>query len=376
MTALVVGHEVLVGRLGLRKLSVSVGVGLLVSAVLALPVIYNIVSNPDFGKPIHFDFIAFLNDYYPGHFLINTTEPKQIIYLAIVVIICFLSLLRLGDPNRRMTAALAACVMLYMIGAALPWVTHAPSALNLHLLRSGTMIHLLAALLLSVVIVRWWFGTDNRQALAAAAMMVVIAVALVVNTSASRALAHLSFLAIVAVNGGALSPARNIAAQFGPYRRAIATGALVLAFVLSAVAVDKRQRSIAADEAWLSEWARVANWAHHETKEGAIFMPPVMAWKDLKSGRQDAAPYLTNTAFESISHRSIWVDWKRGAAVMWRPSYYEIWKTRMDEVEALKSFEEKESYAHGISYIIETPATLCGDKSIFGTNHLCVAKVD
>jgi len=378
VAACVMGYELLAGRLGLRQMLASAGVGFLAIAACAAPVILNVVSNPDFGKPVAFNFVEFLKSYYPYHFLINTIDFKQIVVLAGVLAICVLSLLWLRDPDRRMTATLAACVLLYGIGVGLPWATHAPAALNLHLLRSGTLIHLLAALLLSVMIVRWWFGPDNRQALAAAAMMVTMAASLLVDMTASRAVADMILLAVVAVKGGAVSPPRKIAARLAPHRRALALGALSLAVLLSAVAVHLKEKAMAAEQAWRSEWARVADWAGRETRPGAIFMPPLMAASDPKSVRQDPAPYFTNTAFETISHRSIWVDWKRGAAVLWRPSYYEIWNTRMAEAGGLKTLAQESSYAraHGISYLIATPATYCEGKSVFSTERLCVVQVD
>lgn len=378
VAACVMGYAFFSGRLGLRQMLASVGVGSLVIAACAAPVVMNVVSNPDFGKPITFNFVEFLKSYYPYHFLINTIDFKQIVVLAGVLAICVLSLLWLRDPDRRMTATLAACVLLYGVGVGLPWATHAPAALNLHLLRSGTLIHLLAALLLSVVIVRWWFGPDNRQALAAAAMMVTMAASLLVDLTASHALADMILLAVVAAKGGALSPAGKIAARLGPPRPALALGALSLAVLLSAVAVHLKVKALAVEQAWRSEWARVADWAGRETKPGAIFLPPLMAGRDPKSVRQDPAPYFTNTAFETISHRSIWVDWKRGAAVLWRPSYYEIWQTRMAETGGLKTLAEETNYArtHGVSYIIATPVAYCQGKSVFSTERLCVVQVD
>ena len=47
---------------------------------------------------------------------------------------------------------------------------------------------------------------------------------------------------------------------------------------------------------------------------------------------------LSRTAiFEFVSHRRIWVDYKRGAAAMWTPSYYRTWLARLTEVEGLNS---------------------------------------
>ena len=82
--------------------------------------------------------------------------------------------------------------------------------------------------------------------------------------------------------------------------------------------------------------------------------------------------------FEFVSHRCVWVDFKRGAAVMWTPSYYQIWRSRVTDIEGLGSFGERVAYAsrHGIGYVID----LCRDEpanveAVFRTRHLCVVRV-
>jgi hypothetical protein len=380
--AFVVGHEVLVGRLGLRRLAVSFGIGFVVSTAFALPVILNIASNPDFGRPINFDYVKFLESYYPYHFLIYTVPSEEIIGLAIVLAIAVFALLRLGDPDRRMSVALAACVLLYAIGIAVPWLTDAPLVLNLQLLRSGTMVHELAALLLSVLMVRWWFGADRLRAAAAAGMTVAIAIPPVGPLHyLMHYLVLCALLIVVAADGGlAVLPIWSaIEAQFGRHRRIVDTCVLAAALLLTAGHSYRNQRLIAKDEAWRSEWAQIADWARRETREGSIFMTPTSNpnFPNSASEEEERAAW-TNTAFEFVSHRSLWVDYKRGAPVLWRPSYHSIWRTRFDEVRTLTTFAEKERYAraNGVSYIVDAPASTCEGKSVFRTKHLCVAPVD
>ena len=59
--------------------------------------------------------------------------------------------------------------------------------------------------------------------------------------------------------------------------------------------------------------------------------------------------------FQIFSHRRLWVDWKRGAAAMWMPSYYSEWVQRMSEVGGLKTSAARLDYAcaHHIDYILE-----------------------
>ncbi len=59
--------------------------------------------------------------------------------------------------------------------------------------------------------------------------------------------------------------------------------------------------------------------------------------------------------FEFLSHRRAWVDFRRGAAVLWSPSYYQTWRSRMDDVGRLGSLPERIDYASrsGIDYVID-----------------------
>jgi hypothetical protein len=60
---------------------------------------------------------------------------------------------------------------------------------------------------------------------------------------------------------------------------------------------------------------------------------------------------------------------------MWMPSYYQVWRTRLAEVEALNSLDQRVAYAdrNGIDYVIDrcTPAS-AQDGGVFRTERLCV----
>jgi hypothetical protein len=60
---------------------------------------------------------------------------------------------------------------------------------------------------------------------------------------------------------------------------------------------------------------------------------------------------------------------------MWMPSYHQTWRTRLTEVEALSSLDERIGYAgrNGIDYVVDrcNSASKQGD-SVFRTERLCV----
>jgi hypothetical protein len=57
------------GRMTLAQVLRRGGLGLAIFLVLASPIVANVLSNPDFGRPVGFDYKAFLVEFWPFHFL-------------------------------------------------------------------------------------------------------------------------------------------------------------------------------------------------------------------------------------------------------------------------------------------------------------------
>lgn len=375
--AAVVGREVLEGRLTGRRLATAVGVALFAGGLFAFPVVRNVVANPDFGRPIDFDFVDFLEYSYPNHVLFWALRWHQWLGLAMVLAVAVLALRRLGDPDRRTTTALAACVLLYAIGIAVPWATHAPSVLNLHLLRSGTLVHLLAALSLTVVTVRWWFGEDRARVGLAAVMAVVMCLPTV---GAMRHVDVAILLAVLVVDDRLRGRAEWIAAaeRLVPSVRRMRLAAAAAAIVVATISVAITWSRLADVDAWLEEWGAVADWAGRATKPGAIVLSPTVdRWDGRPFDADEALGAQLDTAFEFRSHRSLWVDPKRGAMVLWSPSTHAVWRRRMEETRALKTLEDRLAYArsHGIAAVVEIASDGCPGAPIFETRRLCVYAV-
>jgi hypothetical protein len=55
-----------------RKAVIDGIVGLVVFFVLAAPVVWNILTNPEFGSPADFDIATFYNEHFPYHFLFDS----------------------------------------------------------------------------------------------------------------------------------------------------------------------------------------------------------------------------------------------------------------------------------------------------------------
>jgi hypothetical protein len=346
--------------------------GLLPCILLAIPVLGNIASNPEFGKPIDFDFVSYLQQYFAGHVLIGSISALSMLGLAAVTLLGGVALCWFGAGARELQAAYCGAILLYAIGIAVPFLTSAPVILNLHLLRSSTIIHLLAGLATAALATNW-LRRDHEPAFLPGCLIVL---------SLSVGGLAFSFCIPIILSAHFTQPTQVIQAthRSGVFSRRV-LGYLALAVVLGIVWPLSTWQNVKFNRLFaesIPEWTAVANWARNSTPSTATFLVPSRprATDTSEPAASDLA--LSRTAiFEFISHRRIWVDYKRGAAVMWMPSYYQTWRTRLTEVEALSSLDERLDYAgrHGIDYVIDrcNPALALGEGAgVFRTERLCV----
>ena len=84
-----------------------------------------------------------------------------------------------------------------------------------------------------------------------------------------------------------------------------------------------------------------------------------------------------SASFEAAAHRRIWVDFKRGAAVMWRPSYYAQWRLRIEAIQKLNSLSDTLRFAREahIDYILGDCEVFENEHAgaVFRTSNICVA---
>jgi hypothetical protein len=95
----------------------------------------------------------------------------------------------------------------------------------------------------------------------------------------------------------------------------------------------------------------------------AIFLIPTQPLpSDARPAASNAPPHdpaENSETFEFASHRRVWVDFRRGAAVMWTPSYYATWWTRVSEVMALGTLADNAPMRVGVALTMSsTPAEL------------------
>jgi hypothetical protein len=356
-------------ELAVRSFLLRLGCGLIGGGLFAFPVLWNIVSNPDAGANAGVDFRSFLLQYYPDHVLFMVATPRHMMALAVATVYGFVCLYMLGKRAIEFRAALWGSVLLYGIGIVLPEFTGLPLLLNFHLIRSSAVIQLLVALPSASLATSWLCGDDRNRSEFFGPLLV---------------LADCTWRSVLPL--GLLVAAIAAATRWCGWRRSLfrldyAVGAMLLLVVWPRLVWQDvvTNRVITAQT---SSWMAVGDWARAATGQNAIFLIPT---KSLPSDARPAAPMVDGASpdptgnsevFEFASHRRVWVDVRRGAAVMWAPSYYATWRARVSEVMALGTVANKLAYArqHDIDYVVD--ACRIGDDeheaAVFREGGLCV----
>ncbi len=353
------------GEANFGRIFVRVALGLLISTPLLIPVLHAIFSNPEFGKSPGFDYIAYLHEYFPGHSLITGIATEDIIAMLAVMAIGAAALWRLGASVRVIQAVYAGALAMYLIGVVIPLVSGSPLILNIQLLRSGTVIHLLAGVAALALATNWLCHERSAYFLSGA---------LIVLTLGFGTYAYVLAVPVM------LLPTLLQSASDAAHASRRKLGYAVLALFVIGIVPQRLQQHYTFNGFYadgVAEWTKVARWARESTPENAIFIVP------RKPDAASSPPVwdigLSRAVnFEFLSHRRIWVDWRRGAAAMWTPSYYRIWHERMTALSATTDHTERLAYAarNGIGYVTEICDELPSqDGVLFRTTHLCVFAV-
>jgi len=275
------------------------------------------------------------------------------------------ALWRFGASARELQAVYLVAILLYLLGMIMPRLSGSPFLLNIQLLRSGTVIHLLAGIAALALATNWL--SRDRPAMFLPGSLIVL----------SLALGSFASLFPIPIILGSRYFQSAPQATLVIYRRLGFAALAVVAFVLVPIYGWQYFKFNQFYSEGAAEWGAVGRWARHETPETAIFIVPPRP--DPKGSHPVWEVALSRAVnFEFLSHRRIWVDWRRGAGAMWTPSYYPVWHQRMTEMADLNDHAARLAYAsrHGIGYVVELCETLpSADDVVFRTTRLCVSAV-
>jgi hypothetical protein len=377
--------------------------------LIASPVLMPLIQNSRTIGVTSFNYQDYLMEYFPGHFLFSMIDRHSKIALTLLAVSGLGAFIASRAPHY--VIALSASCLVYAAGILAPHATDSHYVLSLHLLRVSTFIHLLTALGCAALATILWFETDWWKTFIAAPLLILLLSSTVDQRFQTVILLLLAVLMLSAATLSILGSAgtRGVfllswtARKFDRMTRSFnlpvhvsswqagsipMLGAIfkLSALIWLALAIATLARSNHADNhnlaAWSREWREVGYWARIHTDVNSVFLKPLgipwymaHAWRGPEVIQADMATADSASAiFEMASHRSIWVDWKRGAAVMWSQSFYSTWKQRMKEQEAILTVEERHVYARtmGIHFVIEITDRGCSADAAFSTKRLCV----
>jgi len=364
--ALLFASQVFGRKIGVIQLLGRGAVGIGIFAVLAAPVVLAVIASPDFGQPTGFDYRTYLDQFWPFHFLFNSIPLNQKLGLLALVMTGSAALMAIGDSARPFLLAFGGYILVYAIGIALPMLTDNATLLNLHLLQSGSAIHLLTALATCTLATRLIRSSDERES-------GLFGPVLILMLCISKLAAALSGALVVLY---LMSGLKGFAAVFAGWRTPIFRYALlVLPLAVWPYLIWKQHQTNGSLKGEIAQWTAVGRWARANTAPNAVFLIPTSDFRAeaVRPVQTDPGPQEYEI-FEYVSQRRVWVDFVRGAAVLWSPSYYPIWRQRLPEVLQLRSLPQKMNYAatHDIDYVVSDCRDAGPSAPVFQLRRLCV----
>lgn len=390
----------------------------IVLIILCSPVIIWIAL--DLAKSIkvpEFSYIEYIRTYFPHHFLIEAASVEKIV-LVLLFAVCGFAAAWFQKNRNFWNSVLAGCLFLLLAGTVLPYLFDQRFVFNLHLLRADGLLQFFAAILSIYVAVNLLFASESDRAEQILAMLLLVVLmappvrwdtvligavslsmlvwkrAVAMNTKdfdgncIAEKESRWNIIAVSAVIGAIAleTVVVGISASFVP-RWALMCCAVGTVFLLS------NYRILVLLTIWafmvLLAIITPVKWR----KDRASSSPPnadaMAAISTLIKTSQLQGPFLFPIDkkhrglfdnFQLNAQRTVWVDWKQGAAVMWDPAFYWKWMPRFNEVSQLHSTKDFLAYARlqRIPYII-VPADMgqcpAGAPTLFGNAAATVCEV-
>jgi hypothetical protein len=356
-----------------RKISVAefakqAVVGLALFAVYSFAVVSRTLSNPELHLQQTFDYRLYLREYWPFHFFIDATPKSELLRLFVVFITGLASLVVIGRGADTLRLGLVGFALVWAFGVFAPSLIPANWPILLHLLRVSAEIQVVASVGLALLTASW---LEKRQSWEAQVWGPLTALT---STLTPKTLVVVPLLIAASRFPLMRSPPSWI--------RPAAAG--MLALVVWPVLWLGGSKVTRAQDLATANWNHLATWARYHTPPTATFLLPIsqfpgdgLAHRLRNADPSEGSLAVGDEIFEFEARRKVWVDEKRGGAVMWWPSYYEKWRRELAEALALGNLGARLTYArsHGIEYVIDRcsqPQLSPMNRPMFASGALCV----
>ncbi|TZG28610.1 hypothetical protein [Sphingomonas montanisoli] len=350
------------GDVAPKALALRMVTGFGAFVLCASPALLGFMGNPELGRPMDHDFLAYLREYFPEHWLIDGSTPRSIAVLLLTATTGIVASWRLSQVDRRaalLIASLAGFIVDWLAGALVPLVAPIPMFINLQFLRGGGGIFLLSALALAALTVV--AARDQGEGRRFWAPLLAIGGCTV------RHVLPIALLAAVVMRRRLPSVVTRI--------RLDVAAAIALLLVWSALIV-RQARENAVERADIAAWTAIGDWARTHSAPDDRFLIPIANIVFVDPPYTPAEPgqgamVEGYEVFSTMSERSTFVDVRSGAAALWTPSYYLPWRRRVLAVMALANHDERLAFAvtHRLAYVVDR----CGSpNALFEAGGRCV----
>ena len=325
----------------------SLLVGLLIFGCCAFPVVYNIISNPYIHSDLSFSFREYLLFYFPQHSLAESIPFFEYLKLSNLIIITFFCFTRLGLVGKEFFIIFKCYLLLYLFGVLVSFLCPSVLMLNCHLLRSSVVFHLAATIAISIYL---FFYIKNAKHLISYLFPLVLLCTLLSDFTS------ILFTPLMLLRGKVVVLFSKDRIAFYFRKPLTILCFLFLVFYWSVFAGKNFLGSLRLNSR-IDDLIELSSWIKFNTETNSVFILPTRNFNDHETFYSKGFPgrgFCDFSVFQSFSERRVFVDFKRGAAVMWCPEYFFEWKPRVDSILQYMNLDDLVFFARGekISYII------------------------
>ena len=323
--------------------------GCVVFGCCAMPVVSNIVSNPYIHSDLSFSYRDFLLYYWPYHSLAESIPLFEYLKFGNLIIITFFCFTRLGCAGKEFLLIFKCYCLLYLFGNFVSFIFPSFFILNCHLLRSSVIFHLAA----SIAIANYLFTLVNNRNISGAWLLSSVSLLMLLNDVTSFFVVPLLFLCQRKYLSFFNSPD-----ALRLKRTLTILSFLFLSLYWSFFAVRNLVRSFRLNTR-IDDLIELSKWIKENTLADSVFILPAVNFNEVEKRHLRSQPspdcgFTDFSVFQSFSERRVYVDFKRGAAVMWCTDYFSEWKPRVDSILRYTSLNDLVYFARieKIPYII------------------------